>query len=55
MKDYRMSLVILFVLKLKGVEGLTEMVMSFLYHRYGSVQENGVIYTWKEMDECGER
>jgi len=42
-----MSLVISFVLKLKGdgrVDGDGFMVMSFLYHRYESIQVSGNKY-----------
>jgi len=44
MEYYRMSLVISFVLELKGLTG-----MSFFYRYYRSTQEDGVVYGEKWM------
>ena len=59
MKDYRMPLVISFVLKLKGDEKIggdgSWSCLSFFHHRYGSMQENGVINEekWMSVEKDG--
>jgi len=49
MKDYRMSLVISFVLRFKGLTDRLWAYLSFIMAMELCIER------WSEMDECGER